>query len=510
MVSKLDVIVKSITLLYREKLLADKTKADQTVDDSKDLIRTVLSIFKDDKKPLQGGDSVAISDLQNLLQDMLNKPDNFDKESLTQSLSIILKNNEPILKVLLNSIETDMEVAGLKTSIISLRKVLNSFYREMKMVTLVNETNYKLMTGRIDNSIQETIANLLMQLEALTTSSKSSKDPAVLDELDLSDKEAVEITITKVQDLSEDKGKFITGWKAMNKMLNGGFKRGEQWVISALQHNYKSGLMQSLFVQFCTLNKPILKDPDKKPLIVYLSFEDDMNIIIEFMYRYMYYNEYRQTPKMQELSSEEISSYVIKKLSQNGFHAKIMRVNPADWTYKNIFNKVLEWEAEGYEVQVLLLDYLSKLPTTYCDRSGPSGTDVRDLFNRLRNFTSSKSILQLTNHQISTEALQMYRSGVTGFDFIEEIRSKNYYSESKQIPQVVDGEIYIVKGKVGKDWYLYLGKGKHRSPIITPDEDKNMMLQFPKGAPIPEDIHDIEGIDSGSDSNENSNDGFDF
>ena len=182
MVSKLDVIVKSITLLYREKILADKTKTDQTVDDSKDLIKTVLSVFKDDKKPLQGGDSVIISDLQNLLLDMLSKPDNFDKETLTQSLSIILKNNESILKILVSSIEADMEVAGLKTSIISLRKVLNSFYREMKMVSLVNETNYKLMTGRIENSIQETISNMLLQLEALNNDTRSSKDPAVLDE----------------------------------------------------------------------------------------------------------------------------------------------------------------------------------------------------------------------------------------------------------------------------------------------------------------------------------------
>ena len=144
------------------------------------------------------------------------------------------------------------------------------------MVSLVNETNYKLMTGRIENSIQETISNMLLQLEALNNDTRSSKDPAVLDELDFSDKESLEATIIKVQDLSEDKGKFITGWKSMNKMLNGGFRRGEQWVISALQHNYKSGLMQSLFVQFCTLNKPVLIDPNKKPLIVYISFEDDM------------------------------------------------------------------------------------------------------------------------------------------------------------------------------------------------------------------------------------------
>lgn len=71
--------------------------------------------------------------------------------------------------------------------------------------------------------------------------------------------------------------------------------------------------------------------------------------------------------------------------------------------------------------------------------------------------------------------------------------AKNYYSESKQIPQVIDGEIYITKDKVSKEWYLYIGKGKHRTSVITPDEDKMFKLKFPKGAPIPEDINENTG-----------------
>lgn len=106
-----------------------------------------------------------------------------------------------------------------------------------------------------------------------------------------------------------------------------------------------------------------------------------------------------------------------------------------------------------------------------------------------------KNILFLTPHQISTEALSLKRAGVSGFDFIDELNSNNYYSESKQIPQVVDGEIYLTKGKIGrKDWALFIGKGKHRSPVITPDEFKKVMLRFPEGAPIPEDIHDTEEV----------------
>lgn len=286
-----------------------------------------------------------------------------------------------------------------------------------------------------------------------------------------------------------------------------GFRRSEQWVISALQHNYKSGLLQSLFVQFCTLNKPVMTDPKKKPLILLISLEDDVNVILEFMYRYLYYNEYKEVPDLSTLKVKDIVTYINSKINCNGYHGKIIRADPAEWTYKNIFNKILEYEAEGYEIHALIIDYLSKLPTTYCDRSGPAGTDVRDLFNRLRNYTSVRGILQITAHQISTEGLALYRNGVTGFDFIDELTSKNYYSESKQIPQVVDGEIYISKGKVGKQWCLFLGKGKHRSPIITPDEYKKCMLKFPYKAPIPEDLNEsIKESNYGNDENIN----FDF
>ena len=124
------------------------------------------------------------------------------------------------------------------------------------------------------------------------------------------------------------------------------------------------------------------------------------------------------------------------------------------------------------------------------------GTDVRDLFNRVRNFCSSKKITCITPHQISTEALGLVRSGVTGFDFINELSNKNYYSESKQIPQVVDGEIYLSKGKKDKKWALFIGKGKHRTPTITPDEDKQTLLWFPLNAPIPEDIHEEDTLEN--------------
>lgn len=486
--NKVDILVKCIVLLHRENELQDPSN-----DRSKDLIKTVINSLNVGKGSLIGGETIIIEDLKQLIIDMINNPDNYDKLNLLQSLELILKDKDSILKVVEKNINLESNPGGIKRSILSIRNHLSNFYKETEIGNLIKKASYQVTTNNIGDSVQQFAINLISNLEALTVSTKT-KDAGIVDEVDMHDNDAVGKTMDEVKKLSEDGGKLITGWKSVNKMLNGGFRRGEQWVISALQHNYKSGFVQSLFVQLSTLNKPELIDKNKKPLNILFSFEDDINIITEFIYRYIYFNENKILPDMKTVTGKEIGEYISKKLSATGYHVKILRINPAEWTYKHLFNKVLEYEAEGYEIHSVVIDYLSKLPTTGCITSGPSGTDVRDLFNRTRNFFSAKKILNIQPHQISTEALGLVRSGVNGFDFINELANKNYYSESKQIPQVVDGELYLSKGKKDKKWALFIGKGKHRTPTITPDEDKQTMLWFPKNAPIPEDIHD-ESVD---------------
>ena len=498
--NKVDILIKCIVLLYRESELQDPSN-----DRSKDLIKTVINTLNVGKGSLIGGESIIIEDLKHLITDMLNNPDNYDKLNLLQSLELILKDKENILKIVDKNINLESSPAGLKRSILSMRNHLSNFYKETEIGNIIKKASYQLTTNNIDTSIQEFTTTLITNLEALTVSTRT-KDAGIVDEVDMHDDESVGKTMDTVKKLAEENGKMITGWKSVNRMLNGGFRKGEQWVVSALQHNYKSGFMQSLFVQLATLNKPDMVDANKKPLIILFSFEDDVSIISEFIYRYIYFNENKVLPDMSTLTGKEVGNYISKKLSVNGYHVKILRINPSEWTYKHMFNKTLEYEAEGYEIHAVLIDYLSKLPTTGCITSGPSGTDVRDLFNRVRNFYGSKGILNITPHQISTEALQLVRSGITGFDFINELANKNYYSESKQIPQVVDGEIYLSKGKKDKKWALFIGKGKHRTPVITPDEDKQTMLWFPKDAPIPEDIHDTDDVNVNSKTEEN----FDF
>lgn len=383
--SKLEILIKMLTLLYREKEIENDTS------DSSDLVRTVLTIFTTSNKNNQfiGGESSVEDDLKHLILDLLNNPDNYDKVSLLQSINLIFKDKPDLCKIVTNAIDNEFSQASLKRTVVSIRNLINNYYKEEQLKATISKASYQMRTGKLDgDTISEYTQKLITALEALSLKART-KDPGIMDELDIGDENGLGAVLNKVKSQKVEGGKLLSGWKELNEMTQNGFRRGIMCMIAALQHNYKSGFMQSLFMQFAMHNKPILDDPAKKPLIIYISFEDDSEVFTEFMYRYLYYNENDELPDLTKVTGAEVAAYIRKRLSVNGYHVKMMRVNPSEWTYKSLFNKVLELEANGYEIHAMLIDYLYKLPTTGCITSGPTGNDVLDLFNRVRNFSSA-------------------------------------------------------------------------------------------------------------------------
>jgi hypothetical protein len=162
-----------------------------------------------------------------------------------------------------------------------------------------------------------------------------------------------------------------------------------------------------------------------------------------------------------------------------------MYVNPSEWTYRDICNKILELEAQGYEIQLCMLDYLLKVPTTGCDQ-GPMGHDIRNMYERIRNFMAAREICVITPHQLSTEAKQLIRDGK--LNFVQVINGLGYYAGCKQLDQVVDGELYIHIEKMNNAAYLTIQRGKHRKIKQTPWEHLYAVLPFVRDGSIRDDI----------------------
>ena len=153
MVSKLDILVKCITLLQRERELIEMSELNPS-DTSKDLVKTIIDLYKEERKPLSGGDSTIIEDIKNVISEMLNSPESFDKHTLLQSLELILADKESLLKVIDKNLNTEMTAPGIKRSIVSLRNNLTNYYKEKEIAKVINRANYVLTTNRIEEPIQ--------------------------------------------------------------------------------------------------------------------------------------------------------------------------------------------------------------------------------------------------------------------------------------------------------------------------------------------------------------------
>lgn len=505
----IDILLKCITLLHRENEIKEELS-----ENSVSLVKTILESTAIGGNKLFGGDSEILENLKHLVGDMANDPDSYDKLNLLQSLELIVKDKPSLMKIIEKTINVEISAPALKRTVISTRHTLNNYYKEQQIKSIISKASYALTTGKLNGtSVHEFGTELMMNLDGLLVTTKS-KDPGIIEELDVGDETGMGELMTKVKATGQNEGKLKCGWKKINDMFAGGFQRHHMLMINALQHKYKSGFTQSLFMQIAQHNTPVMIDPSKKPLITYVSFEDDVEIIGEFMYKYLYYNEHKELPDLTVVTGVEVARYIKEKLGARGYHVKIIRVNPSEWTYRSLFNKILEYEADGYEVHACFVDYLEKLPTTGCISSGPGGTDLRDLFNRCRNFFGSKKIFFATPHQLSTEAKQLIRNGVPDVNFVKEVTGKGYTSASKQLDQVVDLELYLHIARVNRKPFLTVQRGKFRDPAIIDDELLYCMLPFPKNAPILDDLNsehgDLDTIHNLDEEGGKKDEGFDF
>lgn len=507
--NKIDILITCIVLLFREREI---TK-DGTYD-SRNIVKSILAVTKPKRQTMLEGDiNSPESALIDLLNRMIANPEAYDdKPNLLGELKVIFRTNTLYYDTAHDQLTTEMTDGGMKRSVTSMVNKLTQYYKSATAIQKLNLLTYNLNNGNIKKSVADDILEILPELESLCNKT-STKDAGILNTVQLSSKDDMENIVKSLKENKGEGGILKTGWVQLNNMLQGGFHKAQTGIVCSLQHNYKSGFLKSVFMQIARYNQPRLKDPKKKPALLYLSFEDETIDTLEFMYTYLYYHENRKLPEntdddLKNLSTEQIQDYVIKRLGQNGYEIFLVRADPSVWTYQNIFSLVNQLEANGYELQFYVIDYLAILPTTGCDNSGPMGTALRDMFRRVRNFNSSKQIACAIAQQLSSDSKALIRNGIQDSLFVKEVAGKGYTEGSKQIDQVVDFEIYIYKAKINKKWHLTVQRGKHRGVGIIDDNLMYFTLPFPYRAPILENIND-ENIEATA-VDEESEDMFDI
>lgn len=480
-------LVNAITLLYRESQLLDSPAG------SAELIRPLLEQIKLPEVNIGQLDTERdrLVELKELCLQMCDADAGrqYIAPELLQKLRHATKEDESLYESFRTGIEQELNEKDLKLYCVNLRQSIRAYVNELKIREIMKDAAYKLQFKRDQiPSLKTFIAEVAASLEKYR-GSDNQKNASIVGEVDFEDIEGLTHAAHQMDDLISDEGIMRLGWQGINRMTQGGIRRGEFVVVPALQHNFKTGFTLSIFKQLALYNKPFMLDKTgrKKPLLVHYSFENQLGLNLPFLYRNIYENKTLQEADL-NTPREIMAQYMSENLRVNGYEVKMYQINPTNFTYTDLFDHILQLEAEGYEIHAIVCDYLNLMSKKGCDADGPTGSIIRDLFRRVRNFCMPKKITFITPHQLSTDAKKHIREGMDQ-EFLEQIANKGYYDGCKTIDQEVDLElnIHIVK-EDGRSW-LMVQRGKHRLIKQTKPEYLACTLLFENVGDIRDDIN---------------------
>jgi hypothetical protein len=468
-------LVNAITLLFKESLLPDNTT------NSADLIKKILDTIKVPDMLIEGDSSrdVTVSLMQTIRWMSDNQPNHkYDRSILLQKIRINTGTDNGTYDAIADTIAREHsnndEIKGL---ILEYKGFLKEHLRRTTIQEKLNAAARKVNFEPESIDWRDFLRSFQVELEPYSGIMGDEVDPSILKHVKLSDETAVAASLRQAKDELSDVGALRTGIQAFNRMLGSahGFRRGEFVLLGALPFNFKTGMTQLLLEHICMFNTPYMRDPTKKPLILRISSENEVQIDISTLYKNIREKETGEYVSVKDINEAEASKYVKEKLQGTGYEVEFYRVNPSEFTYSTLFDLIMKYESQGYEIHAIFFDYLNMISKKGCNQ-GYSGVDVRDLFRRVRNFCAPRGITFITPHQISQDAKKLMRTGVD--NFVQEIVGKGYYDSCGTIDQEVDIEILFHKEILGTMSYLTLQRGKHRKIEITPTQDLYFVLPF--------------------------------
>lgn len=496
-------IVKAITLLTLERRIG----GDLSTELVKDIIEFVPNV-----------DDASVSDLEKeayfdthalMIELARTKKEDFPhEEDILQRCKVACKNDPHLYDSIFDVLKNDKYVPEEEASVLALstRRTLENCIKSSKADKIIDTfyQNYRFRKGSF---------NYAAELDKLTEQCRpyvSATDTSGPDETQMIDFSKPS-NIKRVLEIAEIKGNtegiLRTGWQCMNRMFGcGGIKRGEDIIFSALPYSYKSGMVLNLFAQLPHFNEPYLFDRTKKPAIVFITLENDLDNNIRILYRTIYEN-INKVKLEGDIDLDEAAAFINTFFEEKGYTCIMCKFVGQDLTAARLINWLKSLQKQGYELAALFIDYLA-LMSKEGIYSTFTGQDLTLLYQKVANFTRDNFIALVTPHQLSSQAQEVKREAGEGF--AERVSGKGYYDGSKRLAQEPSFEGTLDKIDRRDSSYLVCVRGKHRTEMLTPAKHRKWAMKFQEVGTLPWDVDgedlsvdlDANMFDSDFDTNE--------
>jgi hypothetical protein len=490
------VLIKAITLLYKEVRIADKiheqTKelVSKTLD--KIALPTVIGSDIDPRTEITEG-LIGIARWM-LKTDAVQITD----EVFKQRLRVVVKTESYLADAVIEVVDKKMTPEESKKICLGLNGELFVFTQEEDARAVFKSLYFDSVNT--ENKDWSTIVNLAM--EKLATFNFTRKEginhSGFVNMIDFTKKEDIMAAVIRGVEKNSSENVLKTGWQGFNAMLGapGGFRPGEAALLSARQYNGKSITLLNLFLHFCMYNVPVPRVEGRRPAIVLISLENNVDSNLLVIYKILFEQEFKTECDIAALNvnteTDEgaanlrvITDYVMTKLSEKGYAPIMLRYINTEYSYASFISTMEALLGNGDEIHAVLLDYMATMNKAGCT-PGAQGNEIRDLARRIRGYTEPRGITFITAHQLSSDAVQLVRDGRDSL--VKAVAGKNYYDDCKRVGQEFDLEIHQDMPVFGTDKYVEWQRGKHRDVNDTPEEHTYCAYRIEKIGFIPPDI----------------------
>lgn len=348
------------------------------------------------------------------------------------------------------------------------------FIASEEFTTLLRKSAHKLGFNRPED-LAKYRDELVLKLQDLSLAGRR-RATSMARCIDLTDAESLADVYTMAQTAIDPRAILKLPFKAANRLRGdqGGARRGEWANVSALSGMNKSGDLLDTFISMCIFNSPVLFDETKKPLHIYTTIEDKLELVLQKLYVLLMQHEFNLPVIIKGINPQEMADYVIEKLTANGWHVKFAEL-PGGTPAADYVQMLRDLQDDGYEIVSAGCDYVNLLGKQGIPAQ-VAGDEVQGCHRLVRSFTSPNNIYHYTAHQLSTQAKELSR--MYPDEYIRKLPGKGYYEGCKKLDTEFDFEHFVAKTTHGGITWQEVQWGKHRKMGATAEEDKYYCLKF--------------------------------
>lgn len=452
-------LVKLATAMFQAWRLDDKDLMDEILLLSEDVPKSKESLVQQDKK------TEAL--LRKLLGWFREQPSdsNIITSLLSSKIAEIVLLSPELEKLMSESFMTDLGNEDARQLIFQIIKELQNVANKGKFsAQFKNMVRPFLFEGEDDLSKEDWMKVAELIESKITELNDNTFDKAVVECTGSDDPASISSVIDQLKVETSAEGIIKTGLAGLNEALypDCGLRRGLMYMIEALTNRGKSFGLAHFIASVPLYNKPVLRNKTKIPTVVLMSAEDSLGLIFKRMYELFVTAKTGVKPNFLEATTEEVVNTIIETFAENGWAFKFYRVNPSHDSIQEIMQRIRTLELKGHEIIVAAYDYLAMADLTGCQ--GESRSDkLQNLYNRARNFFTSRGAVFLTPHQLNPEAKKFIREQDDDSEayFIRDVGGKSMTEGSTKLTNEVDCVIGLHVAKLQNNecfFTYYVGK----------------------------------------------------